>query len=88
MIQSGTDLVPNANGYFALKVIEFPIPYSEPPNVVATVSNGDVNNALEANIFAQVGRITKTECLLKICSWNEQLAGSSFKVSWIAMGKR
>lgn len=58
------------------------------PNVTATVSNGDNNNSLEANIFAQVGRVSKTGCVLKVCCWNEQLSGSKFNVSWIAVGKR
>lgn len=88
LIQSGTELVPNANGYFAIKNITFPVPYAEIPNVTATVSNGDNNNSLEANIFAQVGRVSKTGCVLKVCCWNEQLSGSKFNVSWIAVGKR
>lgn len=88
LIQSGTELVPNANGYFAIKNITFPVPYAEIPNVTATVSNGDNNNSLEANIFSQVGRVSKTGCVLKVCCWNEQLSGSKFNVSWIAVGKR
>lgn len=88
LIQSGTELVPNANGYFAIKNITFPVPYAEIPNVTATVSNGDNNDSLEANIFSQVGRVSKTGCVLKVCCWNEKLAGSKFKVSWIAVGKR
>lgn len=88
LIQSGTELVPNANGYFAIKNITFPVPYAEIPNVTATVSNGDNNDSLEANIFSQVGRVSKTGCVLKVCCWNEKLAGSKFKVSWIAVGRR
>ena len=88
LIQSGTELIPNANGYFAIKNITFPVPYAEIPNVTATVSNGDNNDSLEANIFSQVGRVSKTGCVLKVCCWNEKLAGSKFKVSWIAVGKR
>lgn len=88
LIQSGTELVPNANGYFAIKNITFPVPYAEIPNVTATVSNGDNNDSLEANIFSQVGRVSKTGCVLKVCCWNEKLAGSKFEVSWIAVGRR
>ena len=88
LIQSGTELVPNANGYFAIKNITFPVPYAEIPNVTATVSNGDNNDSLEANIFSQVGHVSKTGFTLKVCCWNEKLAGSKFNVSWIAVGRR
>ena len=84
-VQGGCATTVNSNGYFRYKVITFPVAYSSPPIVVATVINNS-NSATDANITTLVKTITNTTAEVYVGKGDAGLDAITYKVNWIAIG--
>lgn len=86
-IQTGCATTVNSNGYFRYKVISFPVAYSSPPIVVATVINNS-NSATDAHVTTLVKTVTNTTAEVYVGNIDAALANITYKVNWIAIGSK